>query len=664
MTSGGGDYFEPHAKHLSMKRFDEMNMRLLMPGKRIVRTTPLKRRVFFFLADSLIIAFSLYASFWLRFDGSIPAEQVLRFPAYFGLILTIRILSLAVFGMYKISWRFFGLSDLIKLIAAVSTSSLVLATIFLSFRIRGPFAGFPRAVMLVDYVITLGALGLLRISKRALIEYLSKSRKLRQGRTRIVIVGAGDAGSTIGRDMLVNRKSKYFPIGYIDDNPSKMGMSIHGIKVLGTRHEIPELLKVNAIDEVLIAIPSVRSEDIRAIMEIIRNSGPAKVKILPGLLDLVDGNVTLSDIKEVQVEDLLGREKVEIDFQAIRAFLNRKRVLITGAGGSIGSELTRTVLQFEPRSTALLDIDETELFYLMNRFRGAATEIFPVMADIRDRAKIESVLADFRPEIILHAAAYKHVPILESYPEEAVKTNVLGTKVLGELALKFGVEKFVYISTDKAINPSSVMGATKRVGEEMLRILNRRNGTKFISVRFGNVLGSRGSVIPVFADQIKRGGPVTVTHPEMKRYFMATSEAVLLVLEAAAIGEGGEAYILDMGEPIKILDLAREMIRLSGHEPDVDIPIVFSGLRPGEKLFEELLSAEEGSEPTEHARIFKARNPKTGPDEETFHRIERLINIGGDEGDRGHIISGLMDIVPTYKPQALGGGTRPGPGNW
>jgi FlaA1/EpsC-like NDP-sugar epimerase len=627
--------------------------------------TPLKRRVFFLLADSFLIAFSLFVSFWLRFDGAIPAEYIKRFPAYFGLILTVKILFLGAFGMYKISWRFFGLSDLIKLIAAVSTSSLVLAAVFLGFRARGPISGFPRAVMLADFVITLGILSLLRISKRALIEHLSKSRKLRHGRTRIVIVGAGEAGSAIGRDMLINKHSRYFPVGYIDDDVSKRGLSIQGIKVLGTRNDIPTLLKANAVDEVLIAIPSFRSKDIRAVMEIIRNAGgPAKVKILPGILELVDGSVTLSDIKEVRVEDLLGREKVEIDFAAIRAFLARKRVLITGAGGSIGSELARTVLQFEPRSTALLDVDETELFYLMNRFRGAASEIFPVMADIRDRAKIDSVFEEFRPEIILHSAAYKHVPVLESYPEEAVKTNVLGTKILGELALKYGVERFVYISTDKAVNPTSVMGATKRVGEEMIRVLNGRNGTKFISVRFGNVLGSRGSVIPVFEEQIKRGGPVTVTHPEMKRYFMATSEAVLLVLEAAAIGEGGEAYILDMGEPIRILDLAREMIRLSGHEPDVDIPIVFSGLRPGEKLFEELLGAEEGSEPTEHARIFKARNPKVGPDEETFHKIEKLITGSRDVKDRGRIVEGLMGIVPTYKPQAVGGGSNPGLRNW
>jgi FlaA1/EpsC-like NDP-sugar epimerase len=642
-----------------------MNIRFSRLKEGIGCITPLKRLAFFFLADLLLIALSLYMSFWLRFDGAIPSEFIRKFPDYFGLALIIKVTFLAVFGMYKISWRFFGLSDLQKLFAAVSLASLALAAVFLGFRSRGPFSGFPRAVMLADYVMTLGVLSVLRISKRAVIEYFSKSGRMRRGRTRVLIVGAGDAGSGIGRDMLINRKSKYFPIGYVDDNLSKKGMNIHGIKVLGTRDDIPILLKTNAVDEVLIAISSFRSKDIRAVVEIIRNSGyPAKTKILPGIFDLVDGKVTLSDIKEVRVEDLLGREKVEIDFAAIRAFLTSKRVLITGAGGSIGSELVRTVLQFEPRSTVLLDIDETELFYLMNRFRGSATEIVPVIGDIRDRVKMEDVFAKFRPEIILHSAAYKHVPVLESYPEEAVKTNILGTKILGELALKYKIEKFVYISTDKAINPTSVMGSTKRVGEDMLRVLNGRNGTKFISVRFGNVLGSRGSVIPLFEEQIKRGGPVTVTHPDMKRYFMATSEAVLLVLEAAAIGEGGEAYILDMGEPIKILDLAREMIRLSGYEPDVGIPIVFSGLRPGEKLFEELLGAEEGSEPTEHAKIFKARNPTIRLEDETFLKIEKLISVCLDGCDRNCIISGLADIVPTYKPQTLGPGPKLGRGSW
>jgi FlaA1/EpsC-like NDP-sugar epimerase len=624
-----------------------------------------KRRLFFLIADSMLIAGAVFISFWLRFDGAIPAVYLNNLKYYVALALAVMLTMLLVHGMYDISWRFFGLKDLLKLFSAITISSIVLGLALFAFKTYLPIPTFPRSVVLVDYILTLGSIGVLRISKRAVIEYLSKSGRMRHGQTRILIVGAGEAGSAIGRDMLINKKSKYFPVGYIDDDPSKRGMNIHGIKVLGTRSDIPTLLKANAVDEVLIAIPSFRSKDIRAVVEIIRNSGgPAKIKILPGILDLMDGNVTLSDIKEVRVEDLLGREKVEINFAAIRTFLNRKRVLITGAGGSIGSELVRTVLTFEPDLTVLLDIDETELFYLMNRFRRAEIEIVPVIGDIRDRKKMEDVFERFKPEIVIHSAAYKHVPVLESYPEEAVKTNILGTKILGELALKFKVEKFVYISTDKAINPTSVMGSTKRVGEEMLRVLNGRNGTKFISVRFGNVLGSRGSVIPIFEDQIKRGGPVTVTHPEMKRYFMATSEAVLLVLEAAAIGEGGEAYILDMGEPIKILDLAREMIRLSGHEPDVDIPIVFSGLRPGEKLFEELLGAEEGSEPTEHARIFKARNPTIKPDEETFLKIEKLINECHDGSDRNSIISAIRDIVPTYKPQGLGTGAKFGVGGW
>jgi len=613
----------------------------------------------------MLIAGAVFISFWLRFDGAIPALYLNNLKYYVALALAVMLTMLLVHGMYDISWRFFGLKDLLKLFSAITISSIVLGFALFVFKTYLPIPTFPRSVLLVDYILTLGSIGVLRISKRAVIEYLSRVGRMRHGRTQILIVGAGEAGSAIGRDMLINKKSKYFPIGYIDDDLSKRGMNIHGIKVLGTRNDIPTLLKANAVDEVLIAIPSFRSKDIRAVVEIIRNSGgPAKIKILPGILDLMDGNVTLSDIKEVRVEDLLGREKVEINFAAIRTFLNRKRVLITGAGGSIGSELVRTVLTFEPDLTALLDIDETELFYLMNRFRRAEMEIVPVIGDIRDRKKMEDVFERFRPEIVIHSAAYKHVPVLESYPEEAVKTNILGTKILGELALKFKVEKFIYISTDKAINPTSVMGSTKRVGEEMLRVLNGRNGTKFISVRFGNVLGSRGSVIPVFEDQIKRGGPVTVTHPEMKRYFMATSEAVLLVLQAAAIGEGGEAYILDMGEPIKILDLAREMIRLSGREPDVDIPIVFSGLRPGEKLFEELLGAEEGSEPTEHARIFKARNPRIKPDEEIFLKIEKLINGCRDGSDRNSIIRGLADIVPTYKPQGLGTGAKFGVGSW
>jgi FlaA1/EpsC-like NDP-sugar epimerase len=506
-------------------------------------------------------------------------------------------------------------------------------------------------VLLVDYVFTFGLIGSLRISKRAAKEYLNKAGRLSQGKMKILIIGAGSAGEQIGREMLNSKKSKYFPIGFIDDDPAKRGLSIHGIKVLGTRKELPRIIKDGYIDEVLVAIPSSNSKDIRQIVEIIRNSKEAiKIKILPGIMDLVDGNITLSDIQEIQVEDLLGREPVEIDYSAIRGFINGKCTLITGAGGSIGGELSRTVLQFEPEKLILLDIDETELYYLMNRIKSVSIETIPVIGDIRDRIKMEAVFERYRPQVIFHAAAYKHVPILEYYPEEAVKTNIIGTRLLGELAIKYKVERFVNISTDKAINPTSVMGATKRISEEMLKALNGKNGTKFISVRFGNVVGSRGSVIPVFKEQIRKGGPVTVTHPEMKRYFMVTSEAVLIVLEAAATGQGGEAYVLDMGEPIKIVDLAREMIKLSGHEPDVDIAIVYTGLRPGEKLFEEILGAEEGSEATEHAKIYRIRDSQPRDEKALWVAVDKLNELCAANCPREWIINHLREIVPTYKP--------------
>lgn len=604
------------------------------------------------LADVLLIVLSLYISFWLRFDGDIPGEYLKNLRYYFLLALLIKIFMLIVNGVYNISWRFFGLKDFLKLFGAVTMSSIVMTIfLFFFFKTYRAFQGFPRSVVLVDYIFTLGLIGTLRISKRGVREYLNKTGRLKRGRTSILIIGAGRAGEQIGREMLDNRKSKYFPIGFIDDDPAKRGLSIHGIKVLGTRENIPEVLKTSRVEEVLVAIPSAGSRDIRDIVEIVRNAGGVKkIKILPGIVDLMDGNVTLRDIQEIQVGDLLGREPVEIDYAVVRGFISGKRVLVTGAGGSIGGELARTVLQFEPKKLILLDIDETEIFYLLDKLKTTSAEVIPVVGDIRDRIKMETVFEKYRPEIVLHAAAYKHVPILEFYPEEAVKTNVMGTRNLGELALKYKVERFVNISTDKAINPTSVMGSTKRVGEELLKILNGKNGTKFISVRFGNVIGSRGSVIPVFMEQIKKGGPVTVTHPEMKRYFMMTAEAVLIVLEAAAAGQGGEAYALDMGEPVKIVDLAREMIKLSGHEPDVDIPIVFTGLRAGEKLFEELLGAEEGTEPTAHAKVYKARNSRSRDEHELIAQIDRLIDLCSGSCRREEIIGCLKEIVPTFKP--------------
>ena len=517
------------------------------------KVTTWKRRAFFLISDTIIIAFSLYVSFWLRFDGQIPEQYIKHYPYYLVTVLIIRLIFLYIFGMYNFSWRFFNVLDLARLTIAVTLSTTLLAAIFLTFRQNAYIGGMPRSVLLMDFVLTFSLMMALRVSKRVYREYISKGRKIEKGKLRVLIIGAGEAGNSIVNEMMRNPKSAYIPVGFIDDDQAKQGLTINGIKVLGKRESIPDIQKNNPIDEILIAIPSANSKEIRKILNQLRQAEwRKKIRVLPGILDLVDGRVSLKDIKDIRIEDLLSREPVSTDFQQIGEFLNGKCILVTGAGGSIGTEVVRTILQFKPKKVAALDIDETELFYLVNRLPKKEIEVVPIIADIRDKAKLEMVFQKCNPGVVIHSAAYKHVPIIEEFPEEAIKTNVLGTKNLAELSIKYGVEKFINISTDKAINPTSIMGSSKRVTEEMLKVYNRLNSTKFISVRFGNVLGSRGSVIPLFEEQIRKGGPVTVTHPEMKRYFMATSEAVILVFQAAASGEGGEVFILDMGEPIKL----------------------------------------------------------------------------------------------------------------
>jgi FlaA1/EpsC-like NDP-sugar epimerase len=406
----------------------------------IFRTTAFKRRAFFLVADILLIAFSMYVSFWIRFDGKIPYEFSRYLWEYIILALAVKLGFLMYYDMYGISWRFFSLGDLLKLFRAVILSSVSLGLLLFFLKPYTPFRGFPRSVLLLDYIFTMGFIGTLRISKRALWEFRIRTDKPSKGRTRILIIGAGSAGEQISREMLNNMKSKYFSVGYIDDDPAKRGIRIHGIKVLGTREDIFQVLKANRVDEVPVAIPSASSREIKKIVEIIRKSNQVdKIKILPGIVDLMDGNVTLSDIQEVKIEDLLGREPVKIDFPAVRDFSSGKRVLITVAGGSIGSELSRTVLQFEPKSLVLLDIDETELFLLLHRLRSEFFEIVPVIGDINDEAKMRFVFGKYLPEIVIYSAAYKHVPMLEYYPEDAVKTNVNGTKILAGLAMAHGV---------------------------------------------------------------------------------------------------------------------------------------------------------------------------------------------------------------------------------
>ena len=591
----------------------------------------------------------------MRYNGVLPPESTQPLLYYILLALIIKLSFLILFNLYDFSWQFVSMEELVKLFKALSISAFFLGMTLFFLRVYEPFMTFPfpRSTLFIDYIISLFLIGSLRISKRLVLEGIKSPFKRKEEKVKVLIYGAGGAGEQITREMQRNKNSDYLPVGFVDDNPAKQGINIHGIKVLGKKEDIQNICKNNNVDEILIALPSAHSKQIKKIVEEVRESNIIKkIKILPSVTDLINGNVTLSDIHEIALEDLLGRSPVKIDFKAIKDFIQDKKILITGAGGSIGSELSKSILQFDPKTLIVLDTDETDIFHLVNNLESSKKEIIPVIGDIKDEDKMTSVFENFSPQIVIHSAAYKHVPVLELYPEEAVKTNIEGTKIIAELSLKYQVEKFIFISTDKAINPSSVMGATKRVCEELLKIFNQKNKTMFISVRFGNVLGSRGSVIPLFKEQIKKGGPVNVTHPEMKRYFMSNSEAVLLVLEASAVGHGGEVFVLDMGEPVKILDLAREMIRLSGYEPDVDIPIVFSKVRPGEKLFEEILSAEEGVESTDYEKILRARSANEKSFEALMEKINLLIKMSSRNNKDG-IIKLLKEIVPTYNPSKI-----------
>jgi len=492
--------------------------------------------------------------------------------------------------------------------------------------------------------------GAIRFSKRIYFQLFITG--LEKGKEKTLIIGAGDAGEQILRSILASRDNFYLPVGFIDDNSIKQGVAIHGLKVLGKIDAIPDIVRDKGVKQMIIALPSANSQTIKEAVELGRKAGVKNIKIIPPITEIIDGQISTKDLREIEIEDLLGREPVSLDTNLIEDFVKTKKILITGASGSIGSELARQVSKFGPSELMLLDQDETGIFNISREIKAK----FPylktesVIADIRDKHKINRIFQQFKPNIIFHAAAYKHVPLMEENPDEAIKNNIFGTEIVAKAALEFNAEKFIFISTDKAVNPVSVMGATKRAGEMICQYLNQRNGVKFISVRFGNVLNSRGSVIPIFKEQIRKGGPVTVTHPDMKRYFMVTSEACLLVMQAAQIGQGGEVFVLDMGKPVKIVDLAKELIRFSGFEPDKDIPIVFTKPRQGEKLFEEILTAEEGTIATQHQKIFKAKLAETNKEnlEQGLEEL-KLVVVRNQQQQRQEIIVALKKLVPFYK---------------
>lgn len=608
------------------------------------------RRLFFVVGDAVALALSVIVAAWIRFDGRIPPEVTAQLPLAATLAVVLKLVAFATQRMYALSWSQVGLDEMIAVFRGVTLGSIAFSLAVFALKFSGELAGFPRTVLVIDYVLTLNAIGAFRMGRRVFDYVLRRSPQA--GRAAL-IVGAGTAGDQLARSLRQTPASGYVPVGFIDDDPAKVGAIIHGLRVLGDRSRLPPIIAQHGIEAVLIAMPSAPSRVIRNVVSLARDAGVREIRIVPGLDRLLNGRLSFTDLREVQLTDLLGRQVVHIDAPAVRHWLQGRQVLVTGAGGSIGAELCRQIAQFHPSGLILLDRDESGLFWIeqeMNQVKQPATA---VLADIRDAQRMADVLRYLKPHVVFHAAAYKHVGLMERHPEDAVATNILGTRAVAEASRQVGVEKFILISTDKAVDPTSVMGVTKRIAEQICLALNAQGPTRFLAVRFGNVLGSRGSVVPLFQERIRRGEPLVIRGSNMRRYFMATSEAVLLVLQAAGpMGQGGEIYVLDMGEPVKILDLARELIRLSGLEPEADVPIVFADPEPGEKEHEDLLTAEEGTLATRHDLIFVAR-PVPSVSAATLPEHLAALEQAVRAHDLTRLLAILQQMVPTYSPSDL-----------
>jgi FlaA1/EpsC-like NDP-sugar epimerase len=601
------------------------------------------RSVLVVAANLALSAVSNYTAFLLRFDGALTSEYTLPLLKGLPILLAVRGATFWLFRLDRGLWRYIGLWDLENIFASVVLSSSAFAVAIIGiFDIRP----YPRSIYFIDTLLLIGLLAGVRLTRRFCHEFdWFKIDK------RVLIVGAGDAGEMIVRDMKHNRFYKCDPVGFVDDDAAKLGRSIHGVPVLGTRADIGRILRDEQPHEVLVAIPRAEPAEVRSI---VKSLEPFKVpiKTLPNLRDIISGRVEVSQIRNLSLEDLMPRKSIGLDTEPVRRLINGRRVLITGAGGSIGSELSRQVASLRPSHLVLLDRYENALFDrcidLDANYPGVHYD--PVIGDIADEQRIERVFHHCQPELVFHAAAHKHVPLMEASPSEAIKNNVGGTRIVAEAASRHGVAEFVLISSDKAVNPSSVMGATKRIAEGIIRAVGRSSNTRFVAVRFGNVLGSNGSVTRVFAEQVARGGPVTVTHPDMRRFFMLIPEAVQLVLHAAAMRDSGAIFALDMGEPIKVLDLARNLIRLSGFVPDEEIAIKFTGMRPGEKLYEDLIEDGEIAEATELEKVLKVR-PVT-PCVDDLQVALPHLELAADRGSDTEVLAMLAALIPSFRPVA------------
>ncbi len=624
----------------------------------------LKNKNFYIIlaADAVIMSLSLLFAYLLRFEFALNDNMAQQVVITLAWMIPLKIAVFFWFRVYRGMWRYIGLSDIWLLLKAASTASLLAVTLLI-FTTR--FQGTPRSVFIIDFFLTLGLCATLRIVIRSwfkenffLNRKWSLSTTLRHEKGKpILILGAGDAGEKTLREIRDNPNMGYWVVGYLDDDPEKQGRAIHSVPVLGLLADLPKLVRQYSIREVLIAMPSVRGTVIRRVVDACKSAN-VPFKTLPSLGELIDGKVSIKALRDVNYRDLLRRRPVQLDIDRIAGYLKQRRVLVTGAGGSIGSELCRQIVSFQPEQLILLDAAEPSLYAVQMeiKHRIGFSNYKTVLGSVTDADLVDRVLGHYRPNVIFHAAAYKHVPMIERNPWQAVTNNILGTRVLVEKALAHHVGHFVMVSTDKAVRPTNVMGASKRACELIVQSYFGNGNGCMMSVRFGNVVGSAGSVIPLFREQIARGGPVTVTHPEVTRYFMTIPEASQLIIEAGALGKGGETFILEMGTSIKIADMARDLIHLSGKKPDTDIEIRFTGLRDGEKLYEELITEGEGIVNTSHEKIMvlKSGNHWNGHGTQATYRswlmdrIDELSVLAGRH-DGCAIRKKMAEIVPEYE---------------